>query len=388
MRSVSRVSLLDQFTCLGDACEDTCCQNWSMQVDDATLEKYKNEAPQLLAYVETESDGLTVMKRDATTRRCVKLDGGWCGIHKEKGDAFLGDACHFYPRVTREIGPLTHMTATPSCPEIVRLLLRLEEPFALAQTSVERIPHGIKNYSLEGLEPSHALAIHQAMLQTAHDATLTAEQAFSYIASVARSMELLDPANWHQAVPLYLRLASGRLPAPQPKAEDPFNLLHALCGLIVASHKPISPRLQEIISDMERIVAVKLDWENVTLHTSPASLQAYHAVLDQWQQQAPNYNHALKRYLQAQLSLSLFPFAGLGHSFSERITIIGVRFATVKLALMCAAAMKPLSEDDIVRIIQSLSRFLDHLGDANFSLSIYEETGWNNEARMLSLLGV
>jgi len=40
----------------------------------------------------------------------------------------------------------------------------------------------------------------------------------------------------------------------------------------------------------------------------------------------------------------------------------------------------------VVRIIQSLSRLLDHLGDPAFSLKIYAETGWIKEARMRGLL--
>jgi hypothetical protein len=45
-----------------------------------------------------------------------------------------------------------------------------------------------------------------------------------------------------------------------------------------------------------------------------------------------------------------------------------------------------LSADDAARIVQTLSRVLDHLGDSRFSLSIYAETQWLEEARMLGLL--
>ena len=75
-------------------------------------------------------------------------------------------------------------------------------------------------------------------------------------------------------------------------------------------------------------------------------------------------------------------------ALSERITIIGMRLATFKLALQCACYLygEVLPEETMVRIAQSLARFLDHLGDATFSLSIYNETGWTKEARLRGAL--
>jgi hypothetical protein len=96
----------------------------------------------------------------------------------------------------------------------------------------------------------------------------------------------------------------------------------------------------------------------------------------------------LRRYLQAQMALALFPFAGLGTTLEQRITIIGVRFATIKLALMAEivrAGGMP-AEAEIIRAIYSISRFLDHLADPTLSLSIYQETGWIREARLRALV--
>src|SRR5690349_1055310 len=95
---------LSAFSCLGDKCADTCCQGWSMQVDDVTLARYRKDAPELLGAVEASQEAPWIMRKDPATNFCVKLEGGLCGIHKQYGDAFLSDACHFYPRVTRALG--------------------------------------------------------------------------------------------------------------------------------------------------------------------------------------------------------------------------------------------------------------------------------------------
>jgi hypothetical protein len=94
----------------------------------------------------------------------------------------------------------------------------------------------------------------------------------------------------------------------------------------------------------------------------------------------------LRGYLSAQLSQALFPFAGFGAEVAERAAIIAVRLATVKLAL----ATLPLAagEAEVVEVVQTLSRFTDHLADPELSRRIYQETGWVREARLRGLLGV
>ncbi len=386
MSLLTQTALVSKFQCLGEACEDTCCQNWSMQVDDATLAKYTATAPDLLFAVEAETDGSHVMRRDATTRHCVKMEDGLCKIHKQYGDTMLGDACHFYPRVTRSLGSQTLMTATPSCPEVVRLMLALDAPFSSVPASVERLPQTLKNYLPASMTPEAAMVVHRAFLDCALDESIAPEQALSRISSVARRMALLDQSTLDQSVPLYLRLADGSLPKAEAHPADNFNDLHALCGLIIASHKPVSERLRKTISEMEQALKATLDWQNVEIALLPESGAALVEIQNAWQQAAPRYAHVLRRYLAMQLSLNLFPFAGLGKDAAEHITFIGVRFATIKLALACAHHLHgTLADDDVVRIIQSLSRFLDHLGDGAFSLSIYNETGWTKEARLLAL---
>ncbi len=361
-----------------------------MQVDEATLARYRKDAPELLNDIDTDGDDAPwVMKRDPASGMCVRLEGGWCGLHKKYGDAFLGDACHFYPRVTRALGDKTTMTATASCPEIVRLMLEEDSMFGFDDASVERLPHGVKNYLPEVLSADDALAVHRAFLAAAEDRTVTAEQSFLRMASVSRSLELIDKKSWPQAVSFYLRNADGRLPQAEVHSADPFNILHALSGLIVASQKPMSPRLKQTVDDMEKALSVTLDWQNVLIHVTEGSAGAYENIRAQWQGgAAKHYEEPLRRWLQLQLSLALFPFSGLGGNLTERITIIGVRLATVRLALMCSCGIHgaKLPQDVVVRIMQSLSRFLDHLGNPAFSLQIYAETGWNRESRMRALL--
>ena len=358
-----------------------------MQVDEVTLARYRQQAPALLDAVEPASESPWIMRKDAATGYCVKYEGGWCGIHKQYGDSFLGDACYFYPRSTRLLGMQPVMTAALSCPEIARLALFDSTPFAFGETAIGRLPESLKNYLPDGMTAEDALAIHTAFLQaTEEDAD--AEIILARLMSVNHSIERIDKKSWAQAVPFYLKHADTRLPAAEPHPTDPFNLLHALSGLIVATKKPMSERLAQTVSEMEQALAVTLDWNHVLIHTSDASANAYQLLRSRWQQEKRHYQPILKRYVQMQLSLALYPFSGLGHTLVDRMTIIGVRLATVRLAIMAACSKHDtvMPKDTIVRIVQSLSRFMDHLGDSKFSLSIYKETGWVKENRLRGLL--
>lgn len=366
-----------------------------------TYEKYKTSAPELLDAVEIDGGGTLqnphvgfcdysfIMRKDAQTGYCVKFSDGKCGIQLEKGEGYLGDACALYPRITRKLGDALVMTATMSCPEIARIALYDEQPFIFVNAEFARLPQEIKNILPDEISADDALAVHNLFIAATQDEAASIEQIFARIASVSRSLQLLPKKDWANAAPMYFRLADGRLPVPEKNINDPFNLLHSLCGLLVASKKSVPPRLAQTIADMENALGVKLDWENVLINTSDGSLQKYENIYAAWQNNfAKKCDALMKKWLAAQLSSALFPFAGLGETLPERVTIIGVRLAIFRLALMSSYSISDieLHQDDVVRIVQSLSRFLEHLADPAFSLQIYAETGWNKEARMRGLL--
>ena len=390
MNLIKKTENLSHFVCLGDKCEDTCCQKWSMQLDEATHSLYKREAPELLSAVEAAEEAPWIMRKDPASGFCVKLEGGLCGIHAKYGDSFLGDACYFYPRVTRTLGSETLMTATMSCPEIARLALFENKITVLEPANMPRLPSTLRNYLPDGMDTEDAMQVHQAFLDATKDSTASAEQIYLRIASASRSLERIDTPSWKMMAPFYLQHADMRLQPAQHHIADAYNLLHALSGLIVASRRPPTPRLMQTIVEMETALAAKLTWgDNVLISIDELNLPNFERAKQLWKEEgAAFYAQILRNWLQMQLSLALYPYSGLGATLSERITIIGVRLATIKLALLSNynIARTSVSQDVVVRIVQGLSRFLDHLGDPALSLSIYTETGWVKEERMRGLL--
>ena len=360
-----------------------------MQVDRTTLDRYRSQAPELMECVTGPEDG-TIMKRDAGSDFCVKFEGGLCGVQRRHGESFLGDACFFYPRSARLLGGEASLTATLSCPEIARLaLLEDDDIFAPEALEISRLPLSLHDYLPEGLTRDQALAIHRRFLDTALGGG-SADRNCMRIFTSANSLLHITVSAWPDAVPFYLEYADASLLPPEPKATDPVYLLQSLCGLVAAARYVHHTRLMETIGEMQQALHVTIRWDNLGIATLPDSEHAVAQLQTQWTQKwAARFEPLLKKYLAMQVSLALFPFAGFGHTLPERAAIIGIRYATVKLALMslCDISGGEPPESDIIRAVQSLSRFLDHLAEADFSLRIYKETGWLNGPRLRALVG-
>lgn len=351
-----------------------------MQLTAETVAKYKAEAPELMDVVST-GEAEFIMKRDPVTDTCVKFEGGWCGIHRDYGEAFLGDACQFFPRVSRALGAVVVTGSTLSCPEMARLMLYGEDAFAFTPRTEIRAPYSLRNYLPSGLSEERALAVHAVMLEVAGDATVSAEHSLMRVSAVAHALEMQPVESWPDAAPLYAGMADGRLPTAELQSTDMFFLAQALHGLVMAGAHP-RPRLLELLNAMASMLGVA--FETGGLRLAPDFEQQEVLVKARMHAQGAVLQPVLRRYLEAQISQSLFPFSGFGATLSERIGIIGVRFATVKLAL--ATLPKQPEPSEVIRIIQTLARFMDHLADPTLSLQIYRETGWLREARLRALI--
>ncbi len=376
---------LKDFQCLGDKCEDTCCKGWGMQVDEPTIARYEAFAPELVDAV-TSGEAAHIMKRDPETDHCIKYDKGWCGIHADRGSDFLGDACHFFPRITRQMGEKIHQTASLSCPEVARLALLSEPEKNWENYSSERTPTTMHNYLQDDIPSDKAIEMHEAFLNAAMAEDADVGQIIARMHAVTHSMQLVDKATWPMAVSFYLKSADTRLTQAQTKQEDPFHLYHSLAGLVGATKKSHRPRLQAVLDTMHQALNVEINSEQGTISYGEDSFLNLQTMREGWQFTSQQWQPFLKRTLRTELEMAMFPFSGFGKTLTDRMTIIGVRLATLQLALQAHLFVhQTLNEEDAITIVQSLARFLDHLADPTFSMNIYNETGWVKTERLWGL---
>jgi lysine-N-methylase len=133
-----------KFHCTGGDCIDTCCQRWVVKVDrrhyeatKARVAEDRAEAAVFSRFVRLNSGAAASDKNFAIITmgedgKCPMLDAeGLCLIHRKYGAEYLWDTCRIYPRVISKYGDEIEVTGAPSCPEVMRLCLTEQNPYAL-----------------------------------------------------------------------------------------------------------------------------------------------------------------------------------------------------------------------------------------------------------------
>ncbi|MBI1275718.1 hypothetical protein GC177_07075 [bacterium] len=381
-----QIALLEKFHCLGAECEDTCCRGWDMQMNARIQALYAEKAPDLLAAVAEGPSG-AIMKRDPATDACIKLEAGLCGIHRDRGEQFLGDACYFYPRSTRHIEHNVVQSAALSCPEIVRLGLLQDGGWDYVGGEFERLPEALRHYG-EGVSGEAAIAMVTSFLHLAKGEG-AASALMGDILSVSQSLDHLPAESWPEAVPFYIKMAAGRRAAPEKDILDIFRLLHALVILFGGTGKTPSPRLQRVLDAVSQCLNAEVDWQAKSLIT-PENWQHVKTDLRAcWQANAEKLEPVLKRWIQGQVSLHLHPLGGMGSKVFDRALLMAVRFAMVKLALVCRLAKgEEFTAELVVSTVQPLARVLDHLAGPELWLALCADYGWQREPRINGVIRI
>lgn len=121
----SKPSYYDDFRCLAGACPDSCCQEWAVQVDEASAAFYRSLPGALgdrLRQVLHTENGETVMTIE--DGRCpMWRSDGLCQIQAELGEEALCHTCRTFPRLTHEYEGFQELQLELSCPEAARLIL-------------------------------------------------------------------------------------------------------------------------------------------------------------------------------------------------------------------------------------------------------------------------
>lgn len=114
------------FQCKADRCENTCCQLWTIDIDETTAERYHamtgplGESLQQAITVDDEGSHFVFSKEQPM---CPLLnENGLCKVVLELGEEGLCDTCHMHPRFYKYIEDLELCGVGLSCEASVELL--------------------------------------------------------------------------------------------------------------------------------------------------------------------------------------------------------------------------------------------------------------------------
>ena len=115
-----------QFRCIAQACPDSCCQGWEVDVDEAAAVYYRTLPGALgdrLRQVLKTEDGATYMALENSRCPMWRQDG-LCRIQAELEHDALCQVCREYPRLHMDYGDFSEYGLELSCPEAARLLFQ------------------------------------------------------------------------------------------------------------------------------------------------------------------------------------------------------------------------------------------------------------------------
>ena len=115
----------DRFSCIAARCPDSCCKEWSVDVDGATAAFYRSLpgslGDRLRQVLQDTDDGFQIAIVDG---RCpMWRQDGLCRIQAELGHDALCKVCREFPRLRHDYGDFMELGLELSCPEAARLIL-------------------------------------------------------------------------------------------------------------------------------------------------------------------------------------------------------------------------------------------------------------------------
>ncbi|MCM1157536.1 MAG: flagellin lysine-N-methylase [Bacteroidales bacterium] len=120
-------SFYKDFHCIGGICEDSCCENWEIDLDDASLKRYMKQGGE---FGKRLKDNTRVKEKQFILNgtRCPFLnEDNLCDIYIEMGEECLCETCTNFPRHIEEFEELKEVSLTMSCPEASRIMLGQKE---------------------------------------------------------------------------------------------------------------------------------------------------------------------------------------------------------------------------------------------------------------------
>lgn len=123
---IRRISICDEFKCIGAACPANCCQGWKIPLDYDTYMKYLNEKGFFgtkLRYF-TKRGEETAAFRSAFGRCPFWGSDRLCEIQKKHGIEYMPAVCVQFPRQLYNLGFFCEETLYLACPEAARLFLK------------------------------------------------------------------------------------------------------------------------------------------------------------------------------------------------------------------------------------------------------------------------
>lgn len=356
------------FKCIGSDCTDTCCAGWDINIDEDTYVKYINSTGELKELVQGKfkenknsydylNKGFMILKEN---NKCPFLnDNLLCDIHGRVGEESLCITCKRFPRVYNIVDNIYEKSGLASCPEIcIKAFLNknkmefieMEEVVDESAIEIRRI---IDTEIFEGSDNllQYFWDIRVKSINIIQNRNFSIEERLGILKSFYNKIEKYYNEKDFEKIEELLEKYSERdidfksLNNLDLNESNEFYL-RLLDKELIKNIRSI--RLKECIEDYKKGI---LKVNNIAKHINEET-----DVLEK----IKNYSYIFENYLVNQIFKDLIPF-NRGESLNLSINILINSYRIIKAYIIgIALNNKGVKEDLIIRVIQSLSKDIEH----------------------------
>lgn len=371
---------LENFQCIGSACEDTCCVGWEVIIDEKTNSKYRKILGSKYKSVikKTRSGNKEYKIKLNDKLECPLLtEEKLCSIHADFGYSYLSDTCKFYPRITNLVFDSYEQSATLSCPEIARLALSNPDGINFKEININ-IEQQAPNLNIKNNTKSKIL------LNTFWDIRI-------FCIQILKSREYSIDERL-MTIGLFLNGIDNLTSEYEIKKRidefnrefDNFNIKKSIenfpdnrklvqinaLNLIIYGKKYSVNNIDFINLLKEATDSYGFSFEDLIKNISNEFIPKYESSIKSYKSVLENkLDYILENYLINEIFKELFPLSKYDNILNSYINIV-TKFVTIRTILIGLNIKEPISEETIITFIQKFSKTITH--DDLFQKAIIE----------------
>lgn len=356
------------FKCIGSKCVDTCCAGWDINIDEDTYKKYINCTGELKDLVKDKfkenknsndyfNKGFMILKEH---NKCPFLnDDLLCDIHGNVGEDNLCITCKRFPRVYNIVDDIYEKSGLASCPEVcIKAFLNkdkmefIESKENLDESAIE-IRRIIDTEAFEGSDSllQYFWDIRINSINIIQNRKFSIEERLGILKSFYNKIDEYHNEKDFAAIEQLLEeYNEGNIEFDSLKTlnlnESNEFYLSLLDEKLVKNIRSV--RLKECIKEYEKEI-LKVDDIAKYINDEKGILK----LIDK-------YSYILENYLVNQIFKDLLPF-NKGENLNLSINLLINTYNIIKSYIIgIALNNKEVNEDLILRVIQSLSKDIEH----------------------------
>jgi lysine-N-methylase len=372
-----------EFHCIGPACEDTCCQGWTVPIDQTSWEKYQNLPESDLrslihaSILRTEepakperSPVFAIIRMNAENQCPMLSLERLCSIQAELGEHMLSHACHTYPRIVHTLDGVQETALTLSCPEAARLVLLTPNLLAPSAPGLEEPAIPVSENSANPLPPDFQ-AIRTTILALVRNRAYPLWERLFLLNILCQRLDSIARGDLKESAAEFLAgfrdsVAGGTLrTAMQSLPSDPtaqVDIVLRLAGLML--HKSnVRPRFVECVQAFTTGIG---NGPGATLESLTATYNAAH---DRYFQPfVERHPYILENYLVNTILRCQFPYGKEGMipgalpRMSKEFALLTAQFTLIKGLLIGVAGFhrEQFSAAHVIHTVQAAAKHFEH----------------------------